>query len=109
MKTSSRALRRHHRMRVKLRILNHRFIGARPDHHWQAGWLKPWTWDARWYAEGPLEWMTESGHKHWRKAMMTRPARAKEHHALRLLARSIDPDAAIRRWPDHKKPFVYYW
>ena len=107
MRNPSRALRRHHRIRLKLRILNFRFIDDRPDHYWQTG---PWKWhyDHRWYADEPLNWMTESGHKHWRKTQMTIPARAKEHAALRLIKRGMNPDA-VQRWPDHKKPFVYFW
>lgn len=110
MKNLSRSVRRHHRVRMKLRVLNWRFIGERPDPPWLPAYLAVrWRYDRRWYAEEPLEWMSEGGHKHWRHAMMTGPSRAKEHQALRLLLRGLPENAAIRRWPDHKKPFVYYW
>ena len=110
MKNLSRSVRRHHRRRMKLRVLNWRFIGERPDPPWLAPYrTRRWDYDHRWYAEGPLEWMSEGGHKHWRRAMMTKPARAKEHQALRLLLRGTPEHGAIRRWPDHKKPFVYFW
>ena len=39
--------------------------------------------------------------------MMTQPARAKEHHALRMVLLGRDADRMY--WPDHKRPFIYYW
>jgi hypothetical protein len=39
--------------------------------------------------------------------MMTQPARAKEHHALRMIALGRDADHLY--WPDHKRPFIYFW
>jgi hypothetical protein len=75
--------------------LRHNFVGA----------LDCW-WPELWKPVRDLV-MSESGHKHWRKAMMTQPARAKEHHALRMVLLGRDADRMY--WPDHKRPFVYYW
>jgi hypothetical protein len=79
--------------------------GAWAPHHNFAGTLDCWQ-PKLWKQLGELV-MSESGHKHWRKAMMTRPARAKEHHALRMVALGRDADQVY--WPDHKRPFIYFW
>lgn len=76
-------------------VPRHGFVGAL--YYWQP---KLWT------PPGDLL-MSESGHKHWRKAMMTQPARAKEQHALRMVVLGRDADRMY--WPDHKRPFIYYW
>ena len=51
--------------------------------------------------------MTEHGHKHWRKVMMTAPDRAEEHQSLRAVLRGIDVDELP--WPRYKGRWVYYW
>jgi hypothetical protein len=46
--------------------------------------------------------------KHWQYDFNIRPSRARQNQLLRSIARGIEPDG-IRRWPDYRKPHIYYW
>jgi len=43
----------------------------------------------------------------WVHEFMTRPARARDHHACRLIECGQDPDNFV--WGDNRKPHKYYW
>lgn len=102
----NRALRRH-RTRVAKIHHDNIYIDAYGWRHW----VEPWSWRTRrnGYQYRPMSKliMTESGHKHWRKVLMTRPDRAREHHALRMVERGIDAECLY--WPTHRDHWVYYW
>jgi hypothetical protein len=43
----------------------------------------------------------------WIRETVNRPARVKSRRQCRLVVRGQEPDSF--RWPDHKKPQIYYW
>ena len=49
--------------------------------------------------------MNEPGY--WVHEFMTRPARARDAHQLRLIVCGQDPDCFV--WGDNRKPHKYYW
>ncbi len=77
------------------------YCGCRKDGFW---WgcreiEKPWRIDIVNYAKSP-GW--------WRRLMITRPGRKEANALLRLVSRGMDADV-VRRWPDYRKPHIYYW
>lgn len=89
----SRSLRRHHAAVARVRKMHILLQHMSPQYI-----RRPWRGFDR-------QCMNEPGH--WVHEMMTRPARAKEHHIARLVARGLDPDGVV--WPDNRKPHKYYW
>ena len=67
---------------------------------YQRAWMKAAYHRRRAEKQKPKKHGTLNAYSHY--------GRAKEHNALRLIERGMDADA-IRHWPDHKKPFVYFW
>ena len=99
-----RALRRHQQMVAKVRwrniVIQHngwRWV-VEKDPKWPRFDCKIWKRD---------NFMSESGHKWWRKLMMTRPDRSVEHQALHLVERGVDADQLY--WPTHRDYWLYYW
>jgi hypothetical protein len=63
-----------------------------------------------WHCERPWRdfsklLMNEPGR--WIREMMTRPARGRANQLCRLV--TLGRDADEWRWPDGKKPHLYYW
>jgi hypothetical protein len=46
--------------------------------------------------------------KHWQYEFNIRPSRIRQNQLLRAVERGVDPDV-IGRWPDYRKPHIYYW
>lgn len=91
----SRSLRRHQKAVARIRksrILMHSYWwrNSLPD--------KPWRQLGRMLMNEPGYWVRE---------MMTRPARVRANQLLHLV--ELGRDDAEWRWPDGKKPHLYYW
>lgn len=72
-----------------------------PEYTWLRRLRRPWQAVCR---------STMSGEpKHWQQQTNLRPSRIRQNQALRLVTRGMDADVAIRRWPDYRKPHIYYW
>lgn len=87
----SRSLRRHQQAVArtrKLRILRY---------HWRNP-TRTWRQVGRLVMNEPGSWVRE---------MMTRPARVRARQLARLVVLGRDPDEW--RWPDNRKPHLYYW
>lgn len=104
-----KALRRHQQRVARLRhaCIIWRSCCYHSVHGWPgrpAGWRiprKPWQAVSR---------ITMNGEpKHWQQEFNVRPSRIRQNQALRLVLRGVDADLAIRRWPDYRKPHIYYW
>jgi hypothetical protein len=106
-----RALRRHQQWVAKLRHV--RIIWA--SHSWP--WLRTplnsvpeegWSWYRRkpWQQVGRCTMNGEP--KHWQYDFNIRPSRTRQNQLVRLIERGLDPDV-IGRWPDYRKPHIYYW
>lgn len=70
------------------------------------------TRNGRWFWPNPHPWrpiadfmMNEPGW--WVREFMTRPARVRARQLCRLVV--LGQDDAQWRWPDGKKPHLYYW
>jgi len=104
----NKALRRHQQRVARLRHL--RYIWRECVWYWHGwgtqrdvGWQlpeKPW--------QLPHRATMRSEPKHWRKQFNLQPSRIRQNQLLRSIERGVDPDA-IRRWPDYRKPHIYYW
>lgn len=80
--------------------------------YFERGWyVRPWQVNGRWLFSTPGRWVN---------TMMTQPARAEQARALHDVVRSWDmlcdddlawglQPAEPPRWPDYKRPHVYYW
>lgn len=107
-----RALRRHQQRVAKLR-------------HARIVWRScPWYWDGTLFHTIPepgWRWVwhrkpwqqvcrcTMNGEpKHWQKVFNLQPSRIRQNQILRDMERGIDPDT-VRRWPDYRRPHIYYW
>ena len=90
-----RSLRRHHAARTRVR--KSRILATRGAY---------WYWPAHQFWK-PLNrsMMNEPGW--WVHEFMTRPARARDSHACRLIVCGQDPDHFV--WGDNRKPHKYYW
>lgn len=90
----SRSLRRHQQAVARKRVLRivSQCWGSRH------GVKRPWRQLSRTV-------MNEPGH--WVREMMMRPARVRARQLCRLVTLGRDPDEW--RWPDGKKPHLYYW
>jgi hypothetical protein len=106
----NRSLRRHHDKVAKVHRLN--VILANHSPWWKCvrihdGIIRP-LWEGReiriYRPVNKQIMLTPSSHHRER---MHRPARIKANHFCHLVERGIDPDSI--HWPDHKKPYVYYW
>lgn len=75
-----------------------------PDPDWACDWRpyqrKPWQQVSRCTMNGEP--------KHWQQAFNLRPSRIRQNQLLRHIERGRDPDV-IPRWPDYRKPHIYYW
>jgi hypothetical protein len=88
-----------------------------PPLRFERGWyVRPWQVNGRWLFSTPGAWVRE---------MMTRPARAEQQLALRRVQQhwrapglpvwdswfgdDVLEDIATRRWPDYRRPHIYYW
>jgi hypothetical protein len=109
-----RALRRHQQWVAKLRHVriiwaSHSWPWSRtpfnsvPERLW---WFscdyrrKPWKQVSRYTMNGEP--------KHWQYDFNIRPSRTRQSQLVRLIERGLDPDV-IGRWPDYRKPHIYYW
>lgn len=106
-----KALRRHQQRVARLR-------------HVRVIWRShPWNWKGTVYRiiDPPERWYrphrpwqlvprcTMNGEpKHWQKQFNLRPSRIRQNQLLRDIQRGVDPDV-VRRWPDYRKPHIYYW
>lgn len=105
-----RALRRHQQRVARLRHV--RIVWRSWPWHWdgtpfrvvpEPDWLwrrKPWQQISRTTMNGEP--------KHWQKDFNLRPSRVRQNQRLRAIERGMNPDA-IDRWPDYRKPHIYYW
>jgi hypothetical protein len=114
---AKRALRRHQQRVARIRHI--RIV-------WQS---HQWTWDGSPFnsqPEGPHPrrlWYTPARRRPWQQVSRCtmngepkawqydfniRPSRVRQNQLLRGIERGIDPDL-VRRWPDYRKPHVYYW
>jgi hypothetical protein len=91
----SRSIRRHQQAVAKLRRL--RII----RYNWFSSRYVP---NRLWRQFGKLM-MNEPGW--WVHEFMTRPARARDAHACRLIECGRSPDEFV--WGDNRKPHKYYW
>jgi len=89
----SRSLRRLREKQAKLRRLH---IVAASYTYWRD--RKPWR---------PLHKVLMNEPGHWVREMMMRPARVRANQLCRLV--TLGRDADEWRWPDGKKPHLYYW
>jgi hypothetical protein len=46
--------------------------------------------------------------KWWQRLHNLRPSRRQQKQMLHAIGRGLDPDA-VGRWPDYRKPHIYYW
>jgi len=105
----NRALRRHQQDVARLRHIRivwrsypwnwtDRPYRVEPDDGWRP--RKPWQQVSRCTMNGEP--------KHWQQEFNLRPSRVRQNQLLRHIERGIDPDV-IRRWPDYRRPHIYYW
>jgi hypothetical protein len=92
-----RAIRRHHALRIKNRLLRRHFHVSRDSV------TVPYT---RLLKIAP-HWVHNEP-RWWRKAMYIQPSRIQSNYLLSRVVLGLDADR-IRRWPDYLKPQVYYW
>lgn len=111
---SKRALRRHQQRVAKLR---HVLIIWTTSHTW------PWErtpfnslpehvrWRGADYRRQPWQQIsrcTMNGEpKLWQRDFNIRPSRIRQNQMLRGVERGLDPD--LKRWPDYRRPHLYYW
>jgi hypothetical protein len=108
-----RALRRHQQWVAKLRHV--RIVWASYPWPWARTPLnsipEPWRWRSD-YRRKPWQQVSRctmsSEPKHWQYAFNIRPSRTRQNQLVRLMERGLDPDV-IGRWPDYRKPHIYYW
>lgn len=105
-----RSIRRHHEKVAKLHKTRVLLTGK------SAWWKTFWLYDGKlrplweqtelrhWRPVNKLLMLTPSHHH---RETMHRPARIKARQNSHLVVRGVDPDQL--RWPDGKKPYVYYW
>ena len=102
-----RSIRRHQQRVAKLRHL--RLIWRHTTWYWHgrgndpAGWQtsnKPWQAVHRSSMGGEPKW--------WQKEQNLQPSRIRQNRLLRAVERGVNPDT-ISRWPDYRKPHIYYW
>jgi hypothetical protein len=79
------------------------FAVLQDDPRFQPGWHapeKPWQHSPR---------ITMNGEPKWHQKLHNlRPSRVRSNRLLRDIERGVDPDL-IRRWPDYRRPHIYYW
>lgn len=91
----SRSLRRH--QKAVARIRKSRILATRGAY---------WYWPScKFWKPINRSMMNEPGW--WVHEFMTRPARARDAHQLRLIVCGQDPDNFV--WGDNRKPHKYYW
>jgi len=98
-----RSIRRYHTRRVRVRLL-------RLHYEVYPGCLTDWCGNPypvhKILKDNPC-WLAGEP-KCWQKAYNLQPSRIRQNRLLRAIVRGIDPDS-VRRWPDYRKPHVYYW
>lgn len=108
-----RALRRHQQWVAKLRHV--RIIWTSHTWPWAGTPLNSlpeawhWTYPYRRKPWQQVSRCTMNGEpKAWQYDFNIRPSRIRQNQLLRGIERGLDPDV-IRRWPDYRKPHIYFW
>lgn len=98
-----RSTRRHHARRVRARLLRLHYDVAPACLQDLRGELRPvheiLKYSPCWLGGEP---------KWWQKLHNLRPSRHRQNRILHAIRRGLDPDA-VGRWPDYRKPHIYYW
>lgn len=109
-----RSLRRHQQRVAHLRHV--RIIWQTFPWHWEGTPFhvipEPDEWLYRWRRRKPWQdvpRLTMNGEpKSWQYDHNIRPSRIRQNQLLRAIERGLDPDL-VRRWPDYRKPHIYFW